>query len=299
MKTLKTWMTAGLCAGALLSGAAALAQDAARSPAAFPAPGSPTIYKSAGDLDKVFQAELAKKNPTTQSRVQVTDRTSFNIVRRDQANTAVTHQGWDEIHYYLDGGGTIEAGGTTMHVKPGDIVFIPANSLHRYSALDGHVTYYEIRFPDAVGKSQGTTPPAAPAAGGPGLYFSGEKIAADLAKAFKANNTQGVVPVLVTDRFGINVLQRGAPGAAALHDGWNEMHYILAGQGTLTTGGTTTGSGATLAVQGGVAQTMTKGDVMIVPANTPHQYTAMSPSVTYLEVRFPNVVGESAAPPAR
>ena len=44
-------------------------------------------------------------------------------------------------------------------------------------------------------------------------------------------------------------------------------------------------------IQGGNGQALAPGDVMIVPDNTPHQWTALKP-VTYLEVRFPD------APPA-
>ena len=44
--------------------------------------------------------------------------------------------------------------------------------------------------------------------------------------------------------------------------------------------------GAPGTIEGGVAQRVTKGDAILVPEGTPHQYTAVEGSVTYLEVRF-------------
>jgi mannose-6-phosphate isomerase-like protein (cupin superfamily) len=97
--------------------------------------------------------------------------------------------------------------------------------------------------------------------------------------------------VLITGRFSVNEVRRGKPGAALAHPGWNEMQYVLAGSGTMTTGGSIRGTGAARMIQGGTAQAVKPGDVMIVPDGTPHQWSGVGP-VTYLEVRFPD------APPA-
>jgi mannose-6-phosphate isomerase-like protein (cupin superfamily) len=283
----------------------------------FPSPGAPAIYKSAATLDAVLKSQMAASKGIAVSLVQLTDRTSLNIVRRSDANGPIAHRGWTEVHYIVDGGGVAEVGGTIdrssgkavatgavqKHVKPGDIVIIPANSPHHYKDLDGFVTYYEIRFPDVPGPApqgpaRGAPLPPAPAAGGPGIFISGDDLAATLAKNAQANSAEAVAPVLVTDRFSINEVERGAPGAALAHAGWNEMHYILAGNGTLVTSGKLTGTGRTRTIDGGVHQPMQKGDIMIVPSDTPHQYADMRPSITYLEVRFPNAPGQLPRAPA-
>ena len=279
-------------------------------PDKFPAPGSAAIHKSAADLEHALQQALAKKTPLPLGPVQVTDRTSLNIVRRDSANGPIAHKGWAELHYIIEGSAVAEVGGTIKpdtegenavvtgaaqkKVAKGDLVFVPGGSLHHYSHVEGHITYYEIRFPDVappVPLAVCAPPPPAPAPGSTGIFIKGRDLASALAKAAMADNAEAVTPVLITDRFSVNEVKRGRPGAALTHPGWNEMQYILAGSGTMTTGGTITGTGAARMIQCGVAQMVTPGDVMIVPDNTPHQWTDVKP-VTYLEVRFPD------APPA-
>ena len=39
-------------------------------------------------------------------------------------------------------------------------------------------------------------------------------------------------------------------------------------------------------IDNGVARHVTKGDVVIVPANTPHWYKEVEGGITYLEVRW-------------
>jgi quercetin dioxygenase-like cupin family protein len=39
-------------------------------------------------------------------------------------------------------------------------------------------------------------------------------------------------------------------------------------------------------IDNGVERHVTKGDVVIIPPNTPHWYKAVDGAITYLEVRF-------------
>jgi mannose-6-phosphate isomerase-like protein (cupin superfamily) len=301
------------CASALIAmTTAGLTQQAPTQPRSqpekFPAPGSAAIYKSAAGLDAALQQALAQKMPLPLGPVQVTDRTSLNIVQRNSANGPIAHKGWAELHYIIDGSAVAEVGGTIKpgtegdnavmtgavekRVKKGDLVFVPGGSLHHYKEVDGHIRYYEIRFPDVAGPvseapARGTPPPAAPAPGSIGIFISGSELASALAKAAKADSAEAVTPVLITDRFSVNEVMRGKPGAALAHPGWNEMQYVLEGRGTMTTGGAITGTGTARMIQGGISHPVKPGDVMIVPDGTPHQWTAAEP-VTYLEVRFPD-----------
>jgi mannose-6-phosphate isomerase-like protein (cupin superfamily) len=299
------------CASALIAMTTAGVTQQAM-PEKFPAPGSAAIYKSGVDLIAALQQALAQNTPLPLGPVQVTDRTSLNIVQRNSANGPIAHKGWAELHYIIDGSAVSEVGGTikpgtagdnavvtgavAKRVKKGDLVFVPGGSLHHYKEVDGHIRYYEIRFPDVAGPvsptpARGTPPPAAPAPGSIGIFISGSELASALAKAARANSAEAVTPVLITDRFSVNEVRRGKPGAALAHPGWNEMQYVLAGSGTMTTGGAITGTGTARMIQGGIHHPVKPGDVMIVPDGTPHQWTAVEP-VTYLEVRFPD------APPA-
>jgi mannose-6-phosphate isomerase-like protein (cupin superfamily) len=302
-----------ICASALMAmTVTGLAQPAPVQPRSqpdkFPAPGSAAIYKNGDGLIATLQQSLAKNTPLPLGPVQVTDRTSLNIVQRNSANGPIAHKGWAELHYIIEGSAVAEVGGTIKpgtsgenaevigatqkKVTKGDLVFVPGGSLHHYKEVDGHIRYYEIRFPDVAGPppqagARGTPPPTAPAPGSVGIFINGSELASALAKASAADSAEAVTPVLITDRFSVNEVKRGKPGAALTHPGWNEMQYVLAGNGAMTTGGAITGTGAARMIAGGAVQPVKPGDVMIVPDGTPHQWSDTGP-VTYLEVRFPD-----------
>ena len=50
------------------------------------------------------------------------------------------------------------------------------------------------------------------------------------------------------------------------------MHHIIDGSATVVTGGTVVRSSNGAVVEGGVSRHVTKGDVILVPADTPHWY---------------------------
>ena len=123
----------------------------------------------------------------------------------------------------------------------------------------------------------------------PGTYASG----ADLAKAL---TDQPAAPMVVarietTDLTRVNLIHRTVPQNAIVHaTGW-EVHHIVDGSGTIVTGGTLVRSvddtGARVAtIADGESRTVSTGDVIIVPAGTPHWYPQINGSVTYLEIRY-------------
>jgi mannose-6-phosphate isomerase-like protein (cupin superfamily) len=82
-------------------------------------------------------------------------------VHRNQPNGAIAHQGNTELHFILEGSGTVVTGGTIVRhqdapasiqggeshrVRKGDIIIIPAGSLHMYSQIDEPITYLEWRW---------------------------------------------------------------------------------------------------------------------------------------------------------
>jgi mannose-6-phosphate isomerase-like protein (cupin superfamily) len=96
-----------------------------------------------------------------------------------------------------------------------------------------------------------------------------------------------VAEVGVTDQYAIHEVRRLKAGPAAIHLGWSEVHLILEGGGTLVTGGKMiTDSRGANSIEGGVSHVLKKGDVFIIPANTPHMYSQVDGSVTYFEMRF-------------
>jgi mannose-6-phosphate isomerase-like protein (cupin superfamily) len=105
--------------------------------------------------------------------------------------------------------------------------------------------------------------------------------------------------------IGVGLVYRLAPGqgGSASHDKVSEVYYILEGAGTLVTGGTLTepnrrestlttvasinGPGVSgRQIANGVSRRIAKGDVVIIPAGTPHWWSAIeAPSIHYLVVR--------------
>ena len=129
-------------------------------------------------------------------------------------------------------------------------------------------------------------PPAAPGPGSPATYRSGEELLAALQKAVdRGGMTTGAVSN--TDQYRINLVRRVKPGAALAHAGNTELHYITEGAGTLVTGGTIAkAAGGTATIENGDTRHVKKGDVILIPANTPHWYKDIEGSIAYLEVRF-------------
>jgi mannose-6-phosphate isomerase-like protein (cupin superfamily) len=82
-------------------------------------------------------------------------------------------------------------------------------------------------------------------------------------------------------------VHRSKPAGALAHAGNTELHYIVDGSGTIITGGTIVkGEGGEARVDGGQSRRFAKGDVIVIPAGSPHWYSALDGEVTYLEVRW-------------
>ena len=94
-------------------------------------------------------------------------------------------------------------------------------------------------------------------------------------------------------------LRRVKPEASALiHDYVTETYYIMSGSGTFVTGGSLGGAKPTdlSNVNAGMSQTGTRiggearrvkpGDIVIVPAGTPHSFSELDGPIEYLVYRF-------------
>ena len=105
---------------------------------------------------------------------------------------------------------------------------------------------------------------------------------------------------------GIAVVHRdkgSGPNGAAIHDKVSEVYQVIEGAGTFVTGGalvnaqpretgsdTVTrlsgpGAGGT-GIKGGVSRRLVKGDMVVIPAGTPHWFSEIPDSITYTVVRI-------------
>jgi quercetin dioxygenase-like cupin family protein len=124
---------------------------------------------------------------------------------------------------------------------------------------------------------------AQPAATPTRLYASGADVQALIAKA-KAEHKSGNTVELVVNAQGypMQLEYRTSTTPPSIHPTHAELIEVIEGSCTLVTGGTLVGAkpgapgamtmGGT-AIEGGSPRKIAKGDYILVPANTPHQYT--------------------------
>ncbi|OFW02370.1 MAG: hypothetical protein A3I61_12900 [Acidobacteria bacterium RIFCSPLOWO2_02_FULL_68_18] len=125
----------------------------------------------------------------------------------------------------------------------------------------------------------------------PGTYKSAAQIRAELDKSkpelgiVAGQNTQ-----VVAAGGGLIVVRRrtSGPNNASVHDDLTEVYEFVAGGGTLVTGGTLPDpKDRTAGIKGGVSQKVQPGDFVVLPPGTPHWFSQIDGSVTYVETRFP------------
>ena len=148
----------------------------------------------------------------------------------------------------------------------------------------------------------------APKSSAPGTYVT----PAQMTEALKTAPNQDAPlidrPVRVIDAgghyLGVAMVQRtNADQNALIHDKIDEIYYILEGGGMLITGGSLVGAKQTAqsptigpgwsgsSIQGGQSKRVTAGDVMIIPAGTPHMFSQLDGTIRYLVYRVdPNRV---------
>ena len=105
---------------------------------------------------------------------------------------------------------------------------------------------------------------------------------------------------------GIAVVHRekgSGPQGAAIHDKVAEVYQVMEGSGTFVTGGELVnpqprekgsdivtqlsgpGTGGT-GIKGGVSRRLVKGDMVVIPAGTPHWFSDIQETITYSVVRI-------------
>ena len=117
-------------------------------------------------------------------------------------------------------------------------------------------------------------------------YVHHDKVSATMAKGG---------PVI--EDTGLRVLaQRRGSGEVEIHETTNHVFIIVEGEATFVTGGTLVGAKQTAPgqirgsdVQGGQVHHLTKGDVITVPAKTPHWFKDVpTKTVAYYAVNMEN-----------
>lgn len=133
--------------------------------------------------------------------------------------------------------------------------------------------------------------------------------AADIEAQLGPKKPNALPNIRVVDAGGHNIavgaLSRaeGGPQPAAVHYKVSEVYSVLKGGATLVTGGTMVnakvrpansaqvkqqdGPGETgTAIEGGVSRDIKEGDFIVIPAGTPHWFSKIDGSITYVVIRI-------------
>ena len=140
----------------------------------------------------------------------------------------------------------------------------------------------------------------------PAVDISEAEIQATVEDGIAAGRTDTTIRTIDAGghHVGVGVVHRAAGGVTggAVHNLVTEIYHVLDGSGILVTGGRllnpqvrddaastvveingpgVSGDG----IEGGVSRRVDKGDVVIIPAGTPHRWSAVFSPVTYTVVR--------------
>jgi len=92
--------------------------------------------------------------------------------------------------------------------------------------------------------------------------------------------------------YTVSVLRRTAAGQVEVHEKETDIFYVTDGQATFVTGGTMIGGKVSRPnqllgtdIQGGETHHLKKGDVIVIPAGTPHWFKEVPQSIQYFTVK--------------
>jgi quercetin dioxygenase-like cupin family protein len=105
--------------------------------------------------------------------------------------------------------------------------------------------------------------------------------------------TAGGKPLLVTtDQYKVMLGERTASGEAEVHAADTDVFHVVSGTATFVTGGTVvdakeTAPGETRgpSIQGGDTRALAAGDIVVIPAGTPHWFKAVQGRFEYFVVK--------------
>jgi quercetin dioxygenase-like cupin family protein len=94
------------------------------------------------------------------------------------------------------------------------------------------------------------------------------------------------------DDYTVSGARRAMAGQVEVHEKETDIFYVTDGEATFVTGGTMIGGKLTkpgqwlgTEIQGGETHHLTKGDVVVIPAGTPHWFKEVPKSMSYLLVK--------------
>jgi len=113
----------------------------------------------------------------------------------------------------------------------------------------------------------------------------------------KPDQPEFALPIVTYDPYRVLLQYRAAIGPSAVHTKEAEVFVVVDGSATLVTGGklvnekrngdSLTGTG----IEGGSSRPIAKGDVVIVPENTPHWFSSINGTIILMSFHLPHSGG--------
>ena len=124
-----------------------------------------------------------------------------------------------------------------------------------------------------------------PATKSPVLFFDASQVSASFSR--------GAVLLDGTDRnYMVHTSRRDGPGQAEIHTLDTDIIYVMAGNATFVTGGTAVDAREIgpnelrgSRIEGGETRRLSKGEVIIVPNNTPHRFKEVNGEFLYYTIK--------------
>lgn len=98
--------------------------------------------------------------------------------------------------------------------------------------------------------------------------------------------------LVTTPEYTVSVLTRSMAGQVEVHEKETDIFYVMEGDATFITGGTMIGGKVSRPnqwlgtdINGGETHHLTKGDVIVIPAGTPHWFKQIPSSIKYFTVK--------------
>jgi len=132
-------------------------------------------------------------------------------------------------------------------------------------------------------------------ASGPQFFSAAELKSYEKKLAPKVKDNVALEEIIRSGNYFSVVARVQAAMPAEMHENWSDVYMIISGTGALEVGGTldtpkTTAPGELRApaIQGGTQHKLSPGDVIHIPAKTPHRVLQPDGQITYLVFKVKN-----------
>ena len=122
----------------------------------------PAFYIKADDINSALEKSAGERENMAVGTINNGDDYRINLIRRTAAAGAIVHEVGTELHFITEGAGTLLTGGIIVRpadggsasieqglarrVTVGDAILIPEGTPHQYTAVEGAISYLEVRF---------------------------------------------------------------------------------------------------------------------------------------------------------